>query len=36
MITHYSRNPEIIALFLVGSVAIGTERSDSGPFTLQA
>jgi hypothetical protein len=29
MIAHYSQNPEIIALFLVGSVATGTERPDS-------
>jgi hypothetical protein len=29
MIAHYSQNPEIIALFLVGSIATGTERSDS-------
>jgi len=29
MIAHYSQNPEVIALFLVGSVATGTERSDS-------
>jgi hypothetical protein len=29
MIAHYGKNPEIIALFLVGSVATGTERPDS-------
>jgi len=29
MITHYSQNPEIIALFLIGSVATGTERANS-------
>jgi predicted nucleotidyltransferase len=29
MTAHYSENPEIIALFLVGSVATGTERPDS-------
>jgi hypothetical protein len=29
MIAHYSQNPEVIALFLVGSVATGTERPDS-------
>jgi hypothetical protein len=29
MIEHYSDNKEIIALFLVGSVATGTEREDS-------
>src|SRR5215471_14998345 len=29
MIAHYRQNPEIIALFLVGSVATGTERSNS-------
>jgi len=29
MKAHYSQNPEIIALFLVGSVATGTEREDS-------
>jgi len=29
MVAHYSENPEIIALFLIGSVATGTERSDS-------
>jgi len=29
MIAHYSQNPEIIALFLTGSVATGTERPDS-------
>jgi len=29
MIAHYSQNPEIIALFLIGSVATGTERPDS-------
>jgi hypothetical protein len=29
MIAHYGQNPEIIALFLVGSIATGTERPDS-------
>lgn len=29
MIMHYSENPEIIALFLIGSIATGTERPDS-------
>jgi len=29
MIVHYRQNPEVIALFLVGSVATGTERPDS-------
>jgi len=29
MIAHYSQNPKIIALFLVGSIATGTERPDS-------
>jgi len=29
MAAHYRDNPEIIALFLVGSVATGTERPDS-------
>jgi predicted nucleotidyltransferase len=29
MIAHYRQNPEVIALFLVGSVATGTERPDS-------
>jgi len=29
MTAHYSENPEIIALFLIGSVATGTERSNS-------
>ncbi len=29
MIAHYSQNPEITALFLIGSVATGTERPDS-------
>jgi len=29
MIAHYNQNPEIIALFLIGSVATGTERPDS-------
>jgi hypothetical protein len=29
MITHYGKNPEITALFLIGSVATGTERPDS-------
>jgi predicted nucleotidyltransferase len=29
MIVHYSENPEIIALFLVGSIATGTERPNS-------
>jgi len=29
MIAHYRENPEIIALFLIGSVATGTERPDS-------
>jgi len=29
MIDHYSQNPKIIALFLVGSIATGTERPDS-------
>jgi hypothetical protein len=29
MIAHYSQDPEIIALFLIGSVATGTERPDS-------
>jgi len=29
MITHFKANPEIIALFLIGSVATGTERPDS-------
>jgi len=29
MITHYSQNPEVIALFLIGSVATGTERANS-------
>ena len=29
MVVHYRDNPEIIALFLVGSVATGTERPDS-------
>jgi len=29
MTAYYSQNPEIIALFLIGSVATGTERPDS-------
>ena len=29
MIAHYRENPEIRALFLIGSVATGTERADS-------
>jgi hypothetical protein len=29
MKAHYSQNPEVIALFLIGSVATGTEREDS-------
>lgn len=29
MIDHFKGNPEIIALFLIGSVATGTERADS-------
>ena len=29
MIAHYTQDPEVIALFLVGSVATGTERLDS-------
>jgi len=29
MVAHYYQNPEIIALFLVGSVATGTERPNS-------
>jgi len=29
MIAHYSKNNEIIALFLIGSIATGTERPDS-------
>lgn len=29
MITHYRGDPDIIALFLIGSVATGTERPDS-------
>jgi len=29
MIAHYQENPEIIALFLIGSVATGTERPNS-------
>lgn len=29
MVDHYKENPEIIALFLSGSVATGTERADS-------
>jgi hypothetical protein len=29
MIAHYSQNPEIIAMFLVGSIVTGTERPDS-------
>ncbi|MCL2765150.1 MAG: nucleotidyltransferase domain-containing protein [Treponema sp.] len=29
MIAHYGQNPKIIALFLVGSIATGTERPDS-------
>lgn len=29
MINHFMENPEVIALFLIGSVATGTERPDS-------
>jgi predicted nucleotidyltransferase len=29
MTAHYGTHPEIIALFLVGSIATGTERPDS-------
>ena len=32
MAAHYRQNPEIIALFLVGSVATGTERPDPKEF----